>query len=608
MGLGGPEQLVLLPDSDSGSRLAEALSLDVLMRYVSGRPLAVGRCYEGRTWSYGTSEHGLLAIGSLPLRAPQSALEWLERGLSADALDSMQIPGSFTLLARSRGRMRVQGTISGIRKIFWCRIGGETFAATDAAILAALGRFTPNVEALARWLVTPHAPYNFANATAWHGVSVVPPGMYLATQNDGEVETRFYWRGPAPSSDPIDSAADLQKRLAEAVAVRTAAPTPLTCDASGGIDSSAVLALAVQSRSDTVAFTTGPQETLASDISHAAEAVDFSRPRDWFTSGPDGFPHVFDSMNQLLIPADEPFAGEAVKMRSRYIARELSARYPSSRVTHLTGHLGDEIFASGIAHLRDIGHQRSSQLRPRINAINARTRIPKSLLWRWALASRSYSATYKEYLECGKMPVGWHSYPLEMPHWVTSAAHLNITRSPGRNDKVGQSGRTAEQHETLSRIAASGDLLRHEAKIMSEYGVFLEIPLGDDRVIDAALRSPIGTLQDPRYLKPVLLRAVGSLIPQSIVTRTSKVDNTRAIWTGMNRNRTRIDDVTTSMLLEDAGLIDGEAFRQVLHPPHPPQLAPMALWRTLSVETWLRDREGLRPVIARGDLFSAMTE
>ncbi|MGP5036680.1 hypothetical protein ACTXKE_17315, partial [Brachybacterium alimentarium] len=63
-------------------------------------------------------------------------------------------------------------------------------------------------------------------------------------------------------------------------------------------------------------------------------------------------------------------------------------------------------------------------------------------------------------------------------------------------------------------------------------------------------------------------------------------------------NASRLRTMSTNMLAAQRGVVDEGMFRASLLGPHPPSLLPMSLWRTLAVEAWLRDNEGVRHQIS----------
>lgn len=587
------EAFVALPDNEFGVRHAESVGLEVLAAYPNGRPMIVGRAKPERYCLFQTKDCTLLALGTLP-KTIESDLGDQAKGLS-DVCDvnSLRVAGSFFLIVRLGNGLRIQGSLSGLRRVFWASTGEESIAGSDASLVARLIQAPVDAKALVRWTVTPHMPYPLAESTPYVGVHALRSGCFLRSSNGTAIVER-YWppRIRNQFASKADAIALLRERVDEAVAVRCDQPMTVSCDASGGIDSTVILALAVRHRKSLSAFTTGPPHLFDQERQRAEQVVRLLGVGRWVTTLQDEFPSVFSEVDRCDISSDLPFGGDSVKARSSFIAGQITKHNSSSGpVAHLTGHLGDELFASGIAHLRDIRSTNPRVAILHLRALHSRTRIPKAVLLRWMMGGSSYKNEILRFSRTGKMALGWHSSELLVPPWISPTALGGL--SPGSYEKanVEPLGYGAEQHEVLSRVRASCELLRQESKIMAANGVYLEIPFGDDRVLDAILNLPAGSLQDPLAMKPVLRQSFGDLIPAPVLDTTTKLDNTAAIWEGLSVNFTALDRITREMRAHDIGIVNARQFRDVLFGPHLPSLAPLALWRTLGVERWLTDRD-----------------
>lgn len=94
--------------------------------------------------------------------------------------------------------------------------------------------------------------YVFPDRTLFRGVFQLRPGHYLISR-DGYTETRCYWdldyESDSPQREVTDERSIIEEfraQLSEAVRLRLRADIPVTCHLSGGMDSSAVLALAAE--------------------------------------------------------------------------------------------------------------------------------------------------------------------------------------------------------------------------------------------------------------------------------------------------------------------------------------------------------------------------
>ena len=164
-----------------------------------------------------------------------------------------------------RGRLVLARDRFGVRPLFHAHAAGRFWFASEVkALLAALpgqARLDPHGLAQAFTFWAPIDP-----GSVFAGVESLPPGHLMAVEADGRRSlTRYWdWSFPAPSTLPrwrsVEQAADeLRELLTDAVRLRLEADVPLGAYLSGGLDSSAVVALmreagASRLRSYSIAF------------------------------------------------------------------------------------------------------------------------------------------------------------------------------------------------------------------------------------------------------------------------------------------------------------------------------------------------------------------
>src|SRR6185437_4423790 len=200
-------------------------------------------------------------------------------------------------------------------------------------------------DALAAFLRFAYVP---APRTIYRGVAKLPPGTLLLIQGDGEPELVRYWDAQAvaraglaaPLAVGESEAADaLEALLRDAVRRQMVADVPLGAFLSGGIDSSAVVAL-MQAESDRPvrSFTIGFAESGFDEAQHA-KAVARHLGTDHTELYLDGG-RALELVPKLPDWFDEPFADSS--QLPTYLVSALARQHVT---VALSGDGGDELFA-----------------------------------------------------------------------------------------------------------------------------------------------------------------------------------------------------------------------------------------------------------------------
>src|SRR5438552_6548504 len=179
-----------------------------------------------------------------------------------------------------------------------------------------------------------------APLTAYRSIRKLEPGHWLLWRN-GEIKTERYWQLDFSNKISIseteagERAIDL---LREAVRIRLMSEVPLGAFLSGGIDSSAVVALMAEESSDRVkTFSIGFEEQDFSELHHARRLAEHvGADHHEFIVRPD----AMEILPTLVEHYGEPFADSSA-IPSYYVSRE-TRRYVT---VALNGDGGDECFA-----------------------------------------------------------------------------------------------------------------------------------------------------------------------------------------------------------------------------------------------------------------------
>lgn len=197
---------------------------------------------------------------------------------------------------------------------------------------------SPNYHAIDQYLTYQFVP---SPLTAFEGIKRLRPGEYLTCDLKGNVKTKVYWEPPIPEKTSMpqqDIEAQILNRLRESVKMRMISDVPLGAFLSGGIDSSAIVALMVQESSRPVkTFSIGFEEEAYNELPHARLLA------EWYGTEHHEIvvkPNATEVLPLLVWHYNEPFADSSA-LPTYYISKMTR----QGVTVALSGDGGDESFA-----------------------------------------------------------------------------------------------------------------------------------------------------------------------------------------------------------------------------------------------------------------------
>jgi asparagine synthase (glutamine-hydrolysing) len=235
----------------------------------------------------------------------------------------------------------------GIKPLYYGHMDGSFAFASELKALKVFPRFQAAIDrdTLAAYMRCAYVP---APYSIYRGIQQLPAGQIL-TLNSAEASPAFaaYWSAADVAQNGVEDRAqgsdeeiieELHQKLREAVRLRMIADVPLGAFLSGGIDSSAVVALMQSQSSRPVkTFTIGFHEDVYNEATHARKIAAHLETdhTELFVTAKD----ALDVVPQLPSMYDEPFAD------SSQIPTHLVAKLARRHVTvALSGDGGDELF------------------------------------------------------------------------------------------------------------------------------------------------------------------------------------------------------------------------------------------------------------------------
>ncbi|HCA88120.1 MAG TPA: asparagine synthase [Streptomyces sp.] len=596
----GEGYFAVLPDC--AESLAAARHFDSpgtrILPYASGRPWLVGRWSGEEIVAVRTRRANIAVLGCCPVDAAE-----LER--RADRLRDLaeleqlarSLPGSFHLVAEFGGRLRVQGTASGLRLVFHASVEGIRVAADRADVLASAAGCGPDEEQLAVRLLWP-VPYPLSETSVWRGVTAVPAEDALLIAPDGRSFRHARWWTPPEATRSLeDGAGEVRAALSEAVRVRTRDGGVVSCDLSGGLDSTSVTFLAANTPARVVASTWPGRDPADSDLRWARHAAQYLPDVEHVIWDADASPLVYTDLLSIDDPLDEPTIGVMDRARVLHHLPGLAQR--GSRL-HLTGIGGDHV-----AWCSEAYYHRLLRTHP-VHALRQLRGF--RTLWHWPLRDtvraladrRPYGRWLADAARQLHDPLpgtvsaalGWGTPP-RLFDWVTPEATRVVERA------LAESAATAVplapdrgMHADLEQIRACTRIIRQWDAMAARAGLPMASPFFDDRVIEACLAVRPRERVTPWAYKPVLTRAMRGTVPESCLQRRNKAHASMDASNGLREHRADLMALWDGSELARLGLVDSGRLRALAARPSTPGLREAILYSTIACEVWLRTLSG----------------
>ncbi len=256
-------------------------------------------------------------------------------------LDSLRGMFALALWDEAAGRLLLAIDKMGKKPLYYhlAADGTLTFASELKSLLAVEGiPGDTDPAALELYLALGYIP---APGTAYRGIRKLEPGHRLAWR-DGRIDDAPYWRLPRPPEHPVavtesEALERVGALMREAVRMRLVSDVPLGAFLSGGLDSSAVVALMCEVGSaPPKTFCIGFEDQSFSEVGHARAVA--------LHLGTEHHEEIVTPRAALDLPMiaahfDEPFADSSA-LPTYYLAR--MAR--KSVTVALSGDGGDEVF------------------------------------------------------------------------------------------------------------------------------------------------------------------------------------------------------------------------------------------------------------------------
>ena len=304
--------------------------------------------FNGEIYNFEELRRGLVAAGHrFRSRTDTEVIVHLYEEMGVKCLDRLRGMFAFALWDERRRRLLLARDRLGKKPLYYAFDGKRLIFASEAKAILSHPSVAaqPDQQALHHYLTL---GYVLSPLCAYRGISKLPPAHFLTfpahflTFEDGRLEIRRYWElSYLPKLKISEAEADdeILRQLEEAVKLRMISDVPIGAFLSGGLDSSAIVALMSRHSSQPVkTFTIGFREQDYNETDYARiVARRFGTEHHEFQVEPEA---AADIVSELAWHYDEPYADSSAI--PTYYLSKLTRRYVT---VALNGDAGDENFA-----------------------------------------------------------------------------------------------------------------------------------------------------------------------------------------------------------------------------------------------------------------------
>lgn len=495
------------------------------------------------------------------------------RGMFAIAIWDQQEQRLF--LARDR---------MGVKPIYYLHEGGRFAFASELKALIASGMVRPRLrmEALHHYLAFYAVPTPFS---ILEGVLMLPPGHYLLFEA-GRVSLTRYW--DIPADEPLglterEIIGEVRRLLEESIRLRMVSDVQVGAFLSGGLDSSAVLALMTRISGDRLrSFSIGFDEAGAGmDERSAARLMAQHYGSDHSEVIVTGA-QVRDELPAIIRAMDQP-TGDGL---NTYLVSQATAKHVK---VALSGLGGDELFA-GYPQYRLF--QRADQAAwlwkqmPRTARAVARDlpieSVQRAIPWLEGDIMERYSRVRVLFSEEERQRLYSPSTRAGMGEVSPSLHHLGQLLNPTDAATLAQ----------LTRLELRGymthTLLRDTDVMSMAHSLEARVPLIDHKLVEFAVRIPAEMKLRGRRSKWVFAEALRDLVPAEVIRRPKRgFEMPVAAWMRAEL-RPMLEDVFSTESIRARGLFEPQPLRTIYEDFQAGHGPYMRAWAFAALELWMR--------------------
>lgn len=426
------------------------------------------------------------------------------------------------------------------------------------------------------------APYSILE-----GISALPPGHFLRFE-DGRLHTEQYWEIPVPSAQAFteqDAVAELYALLEESIRLRMIADVPVGAFLSGGLDSSAVVALMTRISGDrlrTFSVGFGDEGRRLDERADAQVIADMygTDHREVILSGKD----VRDRIDHIITSLDQP-SGDGI---NTYFVSLAAGQHVK---VALSGLGGDELFAgypqfqlfAQADRLRSAWERLPGLAHGAVRSMGrSMPQVRRALQWVDGSILDRYQRVRFLFNEPDKYALYTPEFRQHLNGYEPSFAYLERFVHPDEHESLTKLSRLELKHYMAHT------LLRDTDAMSMAHSLEVRVPLIDHRLVEFAAGLPPHLKLQGRRSKWIFTKALKGVLPSSVINRPKRgFEMPVAAWL-QNDLRDVMDDVFSTASLRRRGVFDEKEARSIYHSflaGKGPYLRP---WTLAILELWCR--------------------
>lgn len=517
--------------------------------------------------------------------------------------DATRLAGSYLTLVRTGTVWRIAGDRAGAVTVYWARHDGQVLWSTAAAPLAAYAGADPDPAVLlAAFTVRGVDPY--ATSSPFNGIHRVPPGHTLVLE-PGRT-SRIEAVPPPVSRLSFEAGAEgLRHTLGTAVSRRVASVDKVSCDLSGGVDSSTITSLAAGQGPLLAVTYTDARMGQQDDALYAARvAADFPQMLHAVVDGTaEGVQHFasLDAPGAVPLTDTPSFTLGLLAIKAAQLA---PATAYGSRL-HLTGRGGDDVLDAVPTMPVDMfraGHRRSAAARlvywARVRRTGAWPVLRAAARTAWTTYPSALSVLAERITHTQPSTRGGRVRTPEALAWCGLTNGAPWLTGHGRDlvaALVGERAKAADPdaspgavHERLALELMGDGHNTYDQIARALWDLPIHAPLLDTAVVDVCQAVPGWERARPGEFKPLAKAAFAGKVPGYLLERRTKTSFTGSTYVGLRANAAAVRRILAGSRLAQAGLIDGHAAIAALDGAARGEPSPLfALHALVATELWL---------------------